>query len=695
MANRLTTFSRFPWTGGLNTSVDASLLDPNELTQADNIIFTTQGTRRKREGIDFNWDDLAVASVSRASAGTVRTLVTSGYIWQTGERFTLTGMPAAYNAAAGVVLSTDSTNKSVVIFTVATPGKVNWTAHGLANGTAVAFRTTGTLPAGGVVDKVYFVANATANDFEVVIEPGGTSLPFADAGTGIHTAREFLEDIITYTGTGSLTEGTTADVTAMMTLGESVIGMHDFWYDDGATKNHRLMSLTSAGRLFSINTSTGVPTLVYETGTPYTALPLTTVSMVTFDNRLMIAVDGQNNVMKYLFPVEVGGAGVLADVVNTPTFTATPRPTILQVHLGRLWCDDKDGFDRIHYSETGAYNVWQGAGDSGALDVTPGDGDPYGISAIFPPFKGDLIVTKRSKMYRVIGPSPELFQLAAITDGLGCVGQQSVAAVDQDDIMYVSDRGIHSLNATDAYGAFTGAYLSSKIQGSINSDWNPSAQDQIKASYVPTLNSVAFTVAEGGSLIPRSLWFYNVPLKSWYRWPNVVCTALVKVQDPDRQRLYIGTDIGRVGQAFAGATFDTTGAGVETAVTMQIKTGRIFPDGSPSTLKAFKQLGIIYKPTGTYNISASVKIDNFSTQPFVFSDTSGDNLLGVTFVLGQSVLGAEGVAQAFIQTLDGYGKGFSLSISQSGINEFGEILGFQVYYEGAEWPQESRKGDTE
>lgn len=697
MPSRLTTFSRFPWTGGLNTSVDASLLDPNDLLQADNIIFTTQGTRRKREGIDYDWDSLDIASVTRSSSGVSRTVTTTGYVWQTGERFAVSGMGAAtYNSTAATVTATDSTNKSVVTFTVATPGKVNWTAHGLVANDPVAFRNSGgALPVAITQDKIYFVRNPGVDDFEIATEPSGSSLAFADAGTGTNTAREYLEDIITYTFSGatSVTESPVADTAGVFVLGESIICQHDFWYDDGSSKSHRLMAFTSAGRLFEVNLTTGGRLPVYDTGTAYTSLPLDTATMVTFENRLVVACEGQNNVMKTVFPVAVGGSGVLADVVNTTGYAATPKPSIVQVHLGRLWCDDKTNFDRIHFSETGVYNVWQGVGDSAYLNLSPGDGDPYGVSAIFPPFKGDLVVTKRTKMYRIQGMAPEEFQVSKITDGLGCIGQQSVAAVDQEDVLFVSDRGVHSLNATAAYGAFSGAYLSSAIQGSVNDDWNRAAQDRIRAVYVQTLNSVAFAVAEDDETSPNNLWFYNVPLKRWYRWPDLDCSSIVMVQDNDQQRLYIGTSSSRIAKTFSGFNYDVAEDGTDEAVVMTIKTGRIFPDGSPSTMKAFKQFGIVYKPSGTYNITVTIKIDNFSSQSLAFSDSSGSDVLDLDFFLGTSVLGGSRVAQAYIQTLDGFGRGLEMTLSQSGVNEFGEILGFMVFYEGAEWPQETRSGD--
>ena len=694
MPMRTTRFSRFPWTGGINTSVDPALIDPNELTIGSNIIFSTQGTRRKRDGLNYDWDNLAITSASRASVGLTRTLTTTGYIWKVGETFQVSGLPSAYNTSLGVVTSTDSTVKSTVTFTVASPGKVNWTSHGLTVNTAVAFRNAGgALPAGMVADKVYFVRNPTANQFELALEPNGASLAAADAGTGTHTARKYLEDIITYTASTNLTESATADLTGVFTLTNPVIAQHDYWYDNGVDKTHKLVAFTSQGRLFEIDLNTGGRTLIYETGTPYTDLPLTRASMVTYDNRLILCTEGQSNIPKYVFPTSLGGGGVLADIVNEAGYAPTPNADICQVHIGRLWFNDKTNFDRLHYNETGTYNLWQGAGDSGALDVTPGDGDPDGITAIFPPFKGNLIIAKRTKLYRVDGQTPEEFTLTTMSTGIGCVGQGAVAGVDQDDVIFVSDRGIHSLSATANYGAFAGSYLSAAIQGSINEFWSRSEQYRIQAVYVDTLNSVAFTVSEGDTGFMNNIWFYNVPLKAWYKWSNIDCESLCNVTDTDQKRLYIGSRYSRIGKTFSGFNYDVAQDGTQSAVTMSIKTGRIFPDGSPTTVKAFKQFSLIYKPSGTYNITATIKIDNFSSQALLFSDTSGTDVLDLNFILGQSVLGGDRVAQAFTQTLDGYGRGFTLTVEQAGLNEFGEIIGFEVAYEPAEWPQETRAGD--
>lgn len=42
-----------PWTGGLNTVTNPTILDPQSLTRADNIDFAFDGTREKRGGVQL------------------------------------------------------------------------------------------------------------------------------------------------------------------------------------------------------------------------------------------------------------------------------------------------------------------------------------------------------------------------------------------------------------------------------------------------------------------------------------------------------------------------------------------------------------------------------------------------------------------------------------------------------------------
>lgn len=90
-----------------------------------------------------------------------------------------------------IVWGADCGPESAVTISIAAPGVVSWTAHGLAAGTAVILNTTGTLPTGLVAGETYFVAASPApatNTFSLAATPGGTAITTTASQTGTHTA---------------------------------------------------------------------------------------------------------------------------------------------------------------------------------------------------------------------------------------------------------------------------------------------------------------------------------------------------------------------------------------------------------------------------------------------------------------------------------------------------------------------------
>jgi len=72
---------------------------------------------------------------------------------------------------------------STVTITIATPGVVTWTAHGLKTGNRLQLTTTGALPTGLTASVTYWVVVIDANSFSLA-----TSLVNAAAATRIATS---------------------------------------------------------------------------------------------------------------------------------------------------------------------------------------------------------------------------------------------------------------------------------------------------------------------------------------------------------------------------------------------------------------------------------------------------------------------------------------------------------------------------
>jgi len=71
--------------------------------------------------------------------------------------------------------------------TIATPGVVTLTAHGLAINDTVMLETDGALPTGLSVDTVYYVvATVAANTFSLALTKGGTAITTSGSQSGVH-----------------------------------------------------------------------------------------------------------------------------------------------------------------------------------------------------------------------------------------------------------------------------------------------------------------------------------------------------------------------------------------------------------------------------------------------------------------------------------------------------------------------------
>lgn len=380
-----------------------------------------------------------------------------------------------------------------------------------------------------------------------------------------------------------------------------------------------------------------------------------------------------------------------ADMVIDGT---APKGAIMREHIGRIWMNDKENKDRLHYSGSFQHEQWLGFGDSAALDIGVGDGDPEGITAIFPTFKGELFVAKRTKLYRVSGYSPETFQVSLVSSGIGCVSHNSIVAVDQDDVYFVSEKGVHSIAATASFGDFSSEFVSKNIQTTFNNQFSKPKLKNVWAAYLPTINSVAFSFTDT-NLADRShtnlaqnnsVWLYNVIIKAWYRWPDVPCESLIVATDGDAKRFYFGSHQKRLIKSFTGNNYDLSEDGTQLAIRRKLVTGTIYVDQQFYTVKAFKRMILFYKPEGTHSIKVTVRIDNFNVDPnniLTFAEQPLGTLLGVDFILGQSALGADARLGTYTKSIDGYGRGVKITIEDEGITQQAEIQGFALEFEQA------------
>ena len=81
---------------------------------------------------------------------------------------------------------------STVTISIANPGVITWTAHGLATGDYLRLTTTGALPTGLAVATTYWVIAVNANTFSLATSKAnasfGTKITTTGSQSGVHTA---------------------------------------------------------------------------------------------------------------------------------------------------------------------------------------------------------------------------------------------------------------------------------------------------------------------------------------------------------------------------------------------------------------------------------------------------------------------------------------------------------------------------
>lgn len=123
------------------------------------------------------------AAVAQMPAGAMLdyagTVVPSGYLACDGSNVSR----ATYADLYAVLM-----RSSTATVTIASPGVVSWTAHGLSNGDVVKFTTTGALPTGLSTSTTYYVVNKTTDTFQLSATEGGSAINTSGSQSGTHTA---------------------------------------------------------------------------------------------------------------------------------------------------------------------------------------------------------------------------------------------------------------------------------------------------------------------------------------------------------------------------------------------------------------------------------------------------------------------------------------------------------------------------
>jgi hypothetical protein len=99
-----------------------------------------------------------------------------------------------YNNSGTLALEVAEWANATITMTIAAPGVVTWTAHGMSTGQSITFTTTGALPTGLTANTQYFVTVVDANTFKLSTTrktlAAGTFITTSGTQSGVHTGHQ-------------------------------------------------------------------------------------------------------------------------------------------------------------------------------------------------------------------------------------------------------------------------------------------------------------------------------------------------------------------------------------------------------------------------------------------------------------------------------------------------------------------------
>jgi len=167
------------------------------------------------------------------------------------------------------------------------------------------------------------------------------------------------------------------------------------------------------------------------------------------------------------------------DLGNPPGTDDTDRLRLITSWKDRLWGagDTNASRDFVYFS--GNRKVWGWNGNN-VLAIKPVGEDEYGVTG-FMARRDELGITKRRALWKVIGNSPDDYQLIKVAEGVGGVSSDAAIVVrdrgyflGEDGFYEWGPEGVKSLTHDTVHPWFTtDTYFNRALFGSAFAKWNP------------------------------------------------------------------------------------------------------------------------------------------------------------------------------------------------------------------------------
>jgi len=468
--------------------------------------------------------------------------------------------------------------------------------------------------------------------------------------------------------------GATRLNTTTITASPSVLGMFDFWVGGVAgsftqffvvtTSNGKVINFGTAGTESDITGAATIGTNAYP------------VFVQARDLLTMWWSDGSA-------PLIWTGTGNVAALGGTP-----PVARCATFHLNRLFAAGTNANpSRLFYSSSVNAQDWTGA-DTGSFDIDPEDGDKIvGLMS----YKRKLFIFKgpnKGSIHVLSGTAPtgaDAFSRSILMRGLALQSPNSLVEVG-DDVLFMSQHGIHSLVATDKFADFQESLVTRFLMGYFRDLINRNLLNQVWGVNYASKGMVVWTLVKTGDTTNKQVFGLSYIRRAEegikpFLW-NRACQSAAIRHNPStgNKELVFGSNDGFVlRQDTSDRNIESSSAYTMQIVTPQLVLGSQDNVGSqrydqPVTLH---RMYLRTKPVGSYDINVVVQRDNEAPESYAFDQGSSSFILG-TNVLGDNLGG--GNLQIGVVDLVGECRSVSLGITQGGYNEDANIYELAIEF---------------
>jgi len=317
-----------------------------------------------------------------------------------------------------------------------------------------------------------------------------------------------------------------------------------------------------------------------------------------------------------------GAAGSTSAVGGTP-----PNFAFMVKHKNRMFASGVAGHpSRLYYSAALDPDDWVGVG-SGSIDIDPDDGDR--ITGIVS-HKNELIIFKgphRFSIHRMTGSSPsgsDAFAIVPFVTGVGSVNHNGIFRVN-DDLVFPSSRGIHSLAATASYGDYVEAFLSRPISTYYRDELNASTLNTCQGVNYQARGCAVWTFAKAGGTAKNVMLVYDYRFQPgrWIRWHNYVDAKSIAILQTSagKPRLHAGTTGGFVYE------LDTTARSIDSSTSYTFRVETPFCNlGTSAIMKSAEDFFVSIFPKGDYDLTFGYVRDRNAEQTQLINQVAGDTL---------------------------------------------------------------------